>query len=553
MDTKSKVDYQILGLRATALLAIIVGLFLLLQSVMNFKDVQYYASEVLPESWTTTIIDKAAGYMENWVYSGTGSDSEEKFMEIYGTKTFEGETSDFLLKIEPLKKVIVDEKQISPDEEKAGEEQKAIIEAMVSHSIIQYLNKGYRFFIAEGDKIVYQDNDLVPRDLKTLETVDEILKTTPKKQMKTGFIEQNSDAPALQTFITIADIYYADYSIGLLMIFFAGIGFVLCMFGLIMLERLGGKRVLKNNKKTRYFDKGFIETMLAVFLVAGFNIVAIVYYLWNENHYTDYFESGKAELLVYIGASLYIILTLWTITKVGSGLNIAEENANILKKMKADLIANVSHDMKTPLTSIIGYIELLEQEESLSNDAKAYVEVLKNKSERLKNIISDLFDLSLGVGGNNMVVLEKLDLTQLLHQAMAEMEDKILKSGFEIKKDLPEACVFINADGNKIYRVFQNLLDNALKYSLSGTPILVSLNTIGKKASLVIQNTSSYEMRFDEIDVLEKFVRADHLKIDDGIGLGLSIAETFAKACGGELRVKIDGDQFKVIVEFKRV
>lgn len=548
MDTKLKVDYRLLGLRASALIAIAVGLALLLQSIINFKDVQYYASEILPEKWTTTIIERGAGYMRNWVYSGTGSDSDsdEKFMRIYHTKSFESETSDFLLKLEPLRDVINDEGTM-------GEKEKTIIEAMVSHNIIQYLNKGYRFFIAGGDNIVYQDNDLIPRDMKTLKTVDEILKTTPKKQTKTAFIDSQADAAPLQIFITVADIYYADYSIGLLMIFCAATGFILCMFGLIMLERLGGKRVFGSNKKIHYFNKGFIEAMLAVFLVSGFNIVAIVYYLWCENQHTNYFESGKAELLVYVGAAFYIILTLWTMTKVGSGLNIAEENANILKKMKADLIANVSHDMKTPLTSIIGYIELLEQEESLSSDAKGYVEVLKNKSERLKNIISDLFDLSVSTSDNSGIVIEKLDLTQLVHQALAEMEDAILKSGLEIEKHLPEYCVFINADGNKIYRVFQNILDNALKYSLGGTPVSVTLNVIGKKASLEIQNTASYEMRFSEIDVLEKFVRGDHLKTDDGIGLGLSIAETFTKACGGELRVKIDGDQFKVMIEFKRV
>lgn len=549
MDTKSKVNYRLLGLRALSFISLIVGMFLLLQSIMNFKDVQYYASEVIPESWTINIIEKAAGYMKNWVYSGTGSDSDsdEKFMEIYGTKSFEGETSDFLLKLEPLKHVVAHEKY------KAIDQEKAIIEAIVSHDIIQYLNKGYRFFVSEGSDVIYQDNDLVPRDLKTLTAVDEILNSTPKKQTRTGFIEPETGDPPLQIFITIANSYYADYTIGLLMIFFAATGFILCMFGLIMLERLGGKRVYRNNKKAVYFNKSFIEAMLAVFLVSGFNIVAIVYYLWTENLYTDYFESGKAELMVYTGAVIYIILTLWTITKVGSGLNIAEENANTLKKMKADLITNVSHDMKTPLTSIIGYIELLEQEESLSDDAKGYVEVLKNKSERLKSIISDLFDLSLSTSDSGGIVLEKLDLTQLVNQALTEMDDKILKSGIEIKKVLPDNRIIINADGSKIYRVFQNLLDNALKYSLSGTPILVSLNVIGKKVSLVIQNTSSYKMRFNEKDVLEKFVRADHLKIDDGIGLGLSIAETFTKACGGDLKVKIDGNQFKVMVEFKRV
>jgi signal transduction histidine kinase len=263
------------------------------------------------------------------------------------------------------------------------------------------LNKGYRFFITQGDRIVYQDNDLIARDLKSLVSVEDIREKTPEKQIMTQ-VSRDPAAFGYKTYVTIAGYYYADYNLGFVMVLCASAGFVLCMFGIILLERLAGRKISKGRKRIQYFNKGFIETILAVFLVSSFNITAIIQYVWAEYQLTDFFESGKAMHVAYAGAGLYIIVALWTITKVGAGLNIAEQNADILKKMKTDLIANVAHDIATPLTSIIGYVELLEQEESLSKEAKDYVDVLKSKSQRLKNILSDLFDLSKISTENNL-------------------------------------------------------------------------------------------------------------------------------------------------------
>jgi signal transduction histidine kinase len=144
-------------------------------------------------------------------------------------------------------------------------------------------------------------------------------------------------------------------------------------------------------------------------------------------------------------------------------------------------------------------------------------------------------------------------MVELINQTLAEMEDTIEKSGLEIKKKIPDTAVYINADGNKMYRVFQNLVDNALKYTKPGTPIVIEVNVNGKKGSFKIRNTASYEMNFTGEDVLERFVRGDSSRTEEGTGLGLSIAETFTKACGGDFNVKIDGNQFIVGVEFKRI
>jgi len=547
---KSKVDYRLIGLRVLAVLFIFFGLFVLLQSIVNFKDAQYAASEIIPKKLTAFIIDHGAGYMSNWVYSGKHSQSDEEFEKIYHCKKFDDEALDLLNELKPLKNIIISNTNTTG--EVSSNKDKAITEALVCKNIIKYMNKGYRFFIADEGKIVFQDNDIIPRDMKSLKSVSDILKATPKNQIMTENDIKSTSSP-LKIYVTIADYYYADYDLGFLMIFCAATGFVFCMLGVIMLERLAGKKISEGKARIRYFNKGFIEIILAVFLILSFNITAIIQYLWAEYQFTDFFESGKAVYVAYFGAALYTIVALWTLIKVGRGLNIAEQNANILKKMKADLITNVAHDIATPLTSIIGYVELLEQEDNLSSEARDYIEVLKNKSERLKNIVSDLFDLSKSTSDKNDLVTEKLDLVELINQTLAEMEDRIVKSALEIKKKLPDFSVYINADGNKIYRVFQNVIDNALKYSLSGTPISIVLNANSKKVSFEIQNTSSYEMNFTEEDILERFVRGDSSRTEEGTGLGLSIAETFTKAYGGDFKVIIDGDQFRVIVEFKRI
>ncbi|MEI6580105.1 MAG: HAMP domain-containing sensor histidine kinase, partial [Eubacteriales bacterium] len=238
------------------------------------------------------------------------------------------------------------------------------------------------------------------------------------------------------------------------------------------------------------------------------------------------------------------------INNIGDGLNAAVRNAISSEKLKTELITNVSHDLKTPLTSIIEYINLISQEDGLSPEVKDYLGVLKNKSERLNNIISDLFDLSKSASGNSELIIEKLDLKKLVVQTLADMDDKVVNSGHVVKQSLPETEVFINADGKKLYRVFQNVIDNALKYALEGTRIFIDLKVVGLKAIVEIHNTASYEMDFTEQEILERFTRGDKSRTTDGTGLGLSIAETFTKACGGDFNIKIDGDQFRVIIEF---
>ncbi len=219
------------------------------------------------------------------------------------------------------------------------------------------------------------------------------------------------------------------------------------------------------------------------------------------------------------------------------------------ERTKMELVTNVSHDLKTPLTSIIGYIELLSKE-NLEGDAAEYVGILRKKSERLKNIVSDVFELAKTTSGEITVEREPLDLTRLSYQTLGEMEDKIAASGLDIKVNICEPPVTVISDGKRLYRVIQNLLDNALKYSLHGTRIYYSLEKHGNFAYIIIKNVASYEMNFTKEEILERFTRGDKARSTEGAGLGLSIAQGFTLACGGSFDIELDGDMFKAIVGF---
>ncbi len=219
------------------------------------------------------------------------------------------------------------------------------------------------------------------------------------------------------------------------------------------------------------------------------------------------------------------------------------------ERMKIDLITNVSHDLKTPLTSMVGYVDLLKKE-PLNAEAKDYIEVLSLKQEQLKNIIQDIFELSKSTSGSIQLDLEQLDLKKLLDQTLADMDDKILKSGFIIRRNDTEEPLLLTGDGKKLYRVFQNLIDNALKYSLKGTRIFIETKKEANQIIVSLKNTSAYEMDFTSDEIMERFARGDKSRNTEGHGLGLAIAESFTNNMGGIFNIDIDGDQFKVTLCF---
>lgn len=264
--------------------------------------------------------------------------------------------------------------------------------------------------------------------------------------------------------------------------------------------------------------------------------------------------------LVVLPPLLEIVILYWfikgsrtTFDEINRGFNESLEEQMKSERMKIALITNVSHDLKTPLTSIISYADLLSKEEGLSDAARDYVRILMEKSNRLKHIVSDLFDLAKSTSGNMPAELEKLDLKKLIEQTLADMNIDIEKSGLAVRTKLPDGAFNIMADGKKLYRVFQNVIDNALKYSLQGTRVYIELENRNGTAVATVKNTAGYEMDFTVDEIMQRFSRGDKSRTTEGSGLGLSIAESFTQVCGGELKVDIDGDLFKVTIRFNLV
>lgn len=237
------------------------------------------------------------------------------------------------------------------------------------------------------------------------------------------------------------------------------------------------------------------------------------------------------------------------LNEIRQGLDTAVEEQIKSERMKVELVSNVSHDIKTPLTSIISYVDLLNQEEELPEHIRDYVKILNDKSQRLKAMVQDVFEISKAASGQLPVEMEQIDLGKLLRQTLADMEEVIQSSNVSLKTGIPETPVMIHADGQRLYRVFQNLIQNALQYSLEGSRVYLTLTCDSRTALTVVKNISQSELRND-IDFTARFTRGDASRTDGGSGLGLSIAQSFTEACGGSFKVETNADLFTVTVEF---
>ena len=233
---------------------------------------------------------------------------------------------------------------------------------------------------------------------------------------------------------------------------------------------------------------------------------------------------------------------------IRQGLHQAVEERTRSERMKVELVTNVSHDLKTPLTSIISYTELLSQE-PLEPPASEYVAILGEKAQRLKAMVQDVFEVSKAASGQLPVKLEQLDYARLLRQTLADMAQSIEDSGLTLRTSIPDREFPITADSDRLYRVFQNLIGNALKYSLPGSRVYLALALDGGDAVASIKNTSATELK-PGTDYTARFVRGDESRSDGGSGLGLSIAESFTRACGGALTVTTEADLFTAVVSF---
>ncbi len=240
------------------------------------------------------------------------------------------------------------------------------------------------------------------------------------------------------------------------------------------------------------------------------------------------------------------------LVEIRQGMEAAVEERIKSERMKVELVANVSHDIRTPLTSIISYVQFLKQEEDLPEHVKDYIRILDEKSERLNAMVQDVFAVSKAASGQLPVKIETLDFAKLLRQTLADMEERIAKSPVTMRVEIPEQEVMIQADGGRMYRVFQNLIQNALTYSLQGSRVYLTLKEDASVAVASIKNTSGQELGGTK-DFTERFVRGDGSRTDGGSGLGLSIAKSFTEACKGQFEVETIADLFVVTVSFPTV
>jgi signal transduction histidine kinase len=222
------------------------------------------------------------------------------------------------------------------------------------------------------------------------------------------------------------------------------------------------------------------------------------------------------------------------------------------QRMKTELITNVSHDLKTPLTSIITYVDLL-KDESLSLEKRSeYLDTLDRKSQRLKDLIEDLFEVSKATSGNISLNIVDVDVVSLMKQTLLELDDKILKSSLVIRANYPEEKVILPLDSQRMFRVFENLIINITKYALEGSRVYIGIINAKDKVQIVLKNMAASEIDFNVDEIMERFVRGDKARNTEGSGLGLAIAKSFVELQGGKLHIVIDGDLFKVIVEFEK-
>ncbi|MGL4991683.1 MAG: histidine kinase dimerization/phospho-acceptor domain-containing protein [Sarcina sp.] len=237
---------------------------------------------------------------------------------------------------------------------------------------------------------------------------------------------------------------------------------------------------------------------------------------------------------------------------IDKGFKIAIEDELKSERMKSELLTNISHDLKTPLTSIINYVDLLQMIGITEDEKMEYLKILDNKSKRLKVLIEDLFEASKASTGNIKLNIENIDIVSVVRQSFAEFKEKIDSSDLEFRILLPDHKVNLDLDGARMWRVFENLIGNTLKYSMPRSRIYIALNDYSNKVVFEIKNISGYELNCDPNELKERFKRADISRHTEGSGLGLSIANSLVNLQGGKLDIIIDGDLFKVVIIFEK-
>ena len=233
----------------------------------------------------------------------------------------------------------------------------------------------------------------------------------------------------------------------------------------------------------------------------------------------------------------------------GGFKNAIEENLKA-ERLKTELITNVSHDIKTPLTSIINYVDLLKKEDIKDEKIKGYIEILDNKSQRLKKLTEDLVEASKASSGNVKLNIESINIKELINQTIGEFRDRLEKRNLQIEVDMPSEDVKIDADNRYMYRIMENLFGNISKYAQENSRVYVDVKKTNKKINISIKNISKDKLNISSDELMQRFVRGDKSRYTEGSGLGLSIAKSLTELQKGTFDIVIDGDLFKVVMEW---
>lgn len=310
----------------------------------------------------------------------------------------------------------------------------------------------------------------------------------------------------------------------------------------------GAAAVLVEPSIIVFYAPAFMIFGLPIFILiikrAGYfnRVVVNTNELAKGNMEPDLPVTGKSQLAILAG----------NINKLKYGVKTSKIEQAKSERLKTELITNVSHDLRTPLTSIITYTELLKKSDVVEEDRQSYIEIIDRKSKRLKVLIDDLFEASKMASGSIELIKEKVDLVQLLQQALAEHDEKTGQSTLQFRVTTPENPVYVMVDGQKMWRVFDNLIANILKYAMENTRVYITMTVDLEKVTIIFKNITKYELGDDVSELFERFKRGDKSRQTEGSGLGLAIAKSIADLHDGNLDIALDGDLFKITVTLPR-
>ena len=303
---------------------------------------------------------------------------------------------------------------------------------------------------------------------------------------------------------------------------------------------------------TNFSVLGLIFDIIIILCVFNYTIKRFNSYKKIESKLKDMYEGKNTAELKESEVETEFRDSVKYINDISNGFENAIEESMKSERLKTELITNVSHDIKTPLTSIINYVDLLKKEDINNEKANEYIEILDMKSQRLKKLIEDLVEASKASSGAIKLNMENINVVELFKQAIGEFQDKFQNKGLSIITNYEKENIYIKADSRYLYRVIENLFSNITKYALEASRVYIDIETEENKVKISVKNISKERLNISEEELMQRFVRGDKSRTTEGSGLGISIAKSLVELQNGTFKLKIDGDLFKVEIKFDK-